>query len=174
HLAGWFDIFTRDTTLWFNNSHNPQKVVIGPWFHGGVDGLDQVAEHLRWYDFWLKGIDNGIMKEPAFHYWKMGAAKGQEWQATAKWPLPNEKPTQYFFQENAALDTAAITSTTAQDAFKVDYSATMGTGNRWTAGYVGAIGYPDLASNAKKGLPFSTAPVPAAPPATRPPPRPPS
>ena len=159
HLAGWFDIFTRDTTLWFNNSHNPQKVVIGPWFHGGTDGLDPAAEHLRWYDFWLKGIDNGVMKEPAFHYWTMGAPKGQEWHATAKWPLPNEKLTQYFFQEHQGLDPAAITSSSGQDAFKVDYTATTGTANRWTNGYGGGVGYPDMAPNDKKGLSYTTAPL---------------
>lgn len=159
HLAGWFDIFTRETTLWFNNSHNPQKVVIGPWFHGGTDGLDLAAEHLRWYDFWLKGIDNGVMQDAPFHYWKMGAPKGQEWQATAKWPLPNEKPTPFFFQEHDALDTAAIASAKGQDDFKVDYSATTTTGNRWAAGYGGAIGYPDMTPNDKKGLSYTSAPL---------------
>ena len=24
-------------------------------------GLDEI--HLRWYDYWLKGVDNGIMDE---------------------------------------------------------------------------------------------------------------
>ena len=157
HLAGWFDMFPRDTIFWFNNIHNPQKVVIGPWFHGGMDGLDYAAEHLRFYDFWLKGIDNGVMREPAFHYWTMGAPKGQEWHATSKWPLPNEKPTQYFFQEQSALDTAATTSAKGQDDFKVDYSATTTTGNRWTNGYGGAKGYPDMAPNDKKGLSYTTA-----------------
>jgi uncharacterized protein len=162
HLAGWFDIFPRDTTLWFNNLHNPQKVVIGPWFHGGSDGLDLAAEHLRWYDFWLKGIDNGVMGEAPFHYWTMGAPKGQEWRATSQWPLPTQKPTPFFFQEHGALKTAAITSAKGQDEFKVDYSATTTTGNRWTAGYGGGIGYPDMAPNDKKGLSYTSAPLTAA------------
>jgi putative CocE/NonD family hydrolase len=157
HLAGWLDLFPRDTTLWFNNLHNPQKVVVGPWFHGGSEGLDFTAEHLRWYDYWLKGIDNGVMGEPAFHYWTMGAPKGQEWHATSRWPLPNEKPTQFFFQERGALDTTTVTSAQGQDDFKVDYSATTGTGNRWTAGYGGGIGYPDMAPNDKKGLTYTSA-----------------
>ena len=42
----------------------PQKITIGPWFHQQTTGLNNVAEHLRWYDYWLKGIDNGIMREP--------------------------------------------------------------------------------------------------------------
>jgi uncharacterized protein len=157
HLAGWFDLFPRDTTFWFNNLHNPQKVVIGPWFHGGSDGLDFAAEHQRWYDFWLKGIDNGVMREAPFHYWTLGAPKGQEWRATSQWPLPNQKSTPFFFQEHGALDTALITSTKGQDDFKVDYSATTTTGNRWTAGYGGATGYVDMAANDKKGLTYTSA-----------------
>ena len=49
----------------------PSKVLIGPWNHSGPDcetpGPSLAREHLtvRWCDYWLKGIDNGIMDEPA-------------------------------------------------------------------------------------------------------------
>ena len=48
----------------------PSKVVIGPWNHSGPDcetpGPSLAREHLtvRWCDYWLKGIANGIMDEP--------------------------------------------------------------------------------------------------------------
>jgi uncharacterized protein len=41
-------------------------------------------EMIRWYDHWLKGIDNGIMDEPPVRYWLMGA---NEWRAGTDWPL---------------------------------------------------------------------------------------
>ena len=44
----------------FRNLDNPQKLTIGPWTHTGDTTLDSAAEHLRWWDRWLKGIDNGI------------------------------------------------------------------------------------------------------------------
>ena len=48
----------------------PSKVLIGPWNHSGPDcdtpGPSLAREHLtlRWCDYWLKGMDNGIMDEP--------------------------------------------------------------------------------------------------------------
>ena len=51
----------------------PTKVLIGPWNHSGPDcetpGPSLAREHLtvRWCDYWLKGMDNGIMDEPAIN-----------------------------------------------------------------------------------------------------------
>jgi uncharacterized protein len=42
-------------------------------------------EIIRWYDHWLKGVDNGIMDEPPVRYWLMGA---NEWRTGGDWPLP--------------------------------------------------------------------------------------
>ena len=41
-------------------------------------------EILRWYDYWLKGIDNGVMDEPAVKIWVRGA---EEWRTSDEWPL---------------------------------------------------------------------------------------
>ena len=45
-------------------------------------------EILRWYDYWLKGIDNGITEEPRVKIWNMGANK---WRYADEWPLPQTK-----------------------------------------------------------------------------------
>ncbi|MHB9150884.1 MAG: CocE/NonD family hydrolase [Thermoleophilia bacterium] len=42
-------------------------------------------EMLRWYDFWLKGIPNGIMDEPPVRYFVEGAGM---WKSADRWPLP--------------------------------------------------------------------------------------
>ena len=42
-------------------------------------------EIIRWYDHWLKGIDNEIMDEPPVRYWLMGA---NDWRTGGDWPLP--------------------------------------------------------------------------------------
>ncbi|MFW5934101.1 MAG: CocE/NonD family hydrolase, partial [Actinomycetota bacterium] len=48
----------------------PRKGLIGPWGHtypdSGVPGapINFVAESVRFWDHWLKGIDNGVMDEP--------------------------------------------------------------------------------------------------------------
>jgi uncharacterized protein len=51
------------------------------------------GEMLRWYDHWLKGIDTGILKEPAVTYWVMGA---NEWRHGDDWPLPETQWTKLY------------------------------------------------------------------------------
>ena len=108
HLAGWYDMFPRDTLLWWRNLDNPQKVVIGPWFHVDRHGLDDEAEHLRWYDHWLKGIDNGVMDEDPIHYWTLDAPEGEEWRSTSTWPLPNEQRVDFYLGAGPSGTAASV------------------------------------------------------------------
>ncbi|HKJ62383.1 MAG TPA: hypothetical protein VKA94_10380 [Hyphomicrobiales bacterium] len=41
---------------------------------------------LKWYDFWLKGIETGINDEPPVKYWAMGA---NAWKTSQTWPPEN-------------------------------------------------------------------------------------
>ena len=41
------------------------------------------AELVRWYDHWLKGVDNGIMDEPPVKIHVRGAG----WREEHEWPL---------------------------------------------------------------------------------------
>lgn len=71
------------------------KLIIGPWSHckaassygeldfGGQAMLDLKEIHLRWFEYWLKGNDTGIMKEPPIKYFLMGANK---WCTAHQWP----------------------------------------------------------------------------------------
>src|SRR5687767_8523750 len=64
HLAGWYDRYVRDQLVLYKNlTNNPQRISIGPWTHTQDDHFDFAAEHLRWWDYWLKGIDNGVIRE---------------------------------------------------------------------------------------------------------------
>jgi len=75
------------------------RVVIGPWNHcnlgrrkqGDFDfGLDAEVNlrqmQIRWFDCWLKGIDNGVAREPAVRYFVMGSEK---WKSAETWPPRN-------------------------------------------------------------------------------------
>ncbi len=80
-------------------------MVIGPWVHGinqrvvggidyGPDALIQWSEYLvRWFDHWLKGIDNGVEKDPPVYLFVMGE---NVWRAEADWPLPQTEWTSYY------------------------------------------------------------------------------
>ncbi|TCB97114.1 Xaa-Pro dipeptidyl-peptidase [Micromonospora zingiberis] len=46
----------------------------------------------RWFDFWLQGIDNGIMSEPMVDLERLPDV----WETHADWPIPGTQPTQVF------------------------------------------------------------------------------
>lgn len=166
HLAGWYDAWCRDALILFNNLNNPQKIVIGPWSHLNTDGLDFACEHLRWYDYWLKGIDNKVMEEAPIYYYVMGAAKGEEWRAAWQWPIPNVKEKRYYFHEkhnetvnsvnDGLLSSEFPMTNEGQDHYRVDYTTTSGTTTRWANVYGGAFQYPNLKFNDEKALTYTT------------------
>ena len=98
HWAGWYDMFPKDALLWYSNLTNPQKIVIGPWAHPQLGSLDLATEELRWYDYWLKGIDNGVMSEAPIYYYTMGDGKKSGWHSAWQWPLPEAKAHQLLFR----------------------------------------------------------------------------
>jgi putative CocE/NonD family hydrolase len=44
---------------------------------------------LRWFDYWLKGIDSGVVDEPSVRYFTMGS---NTWQHASDWPPPDARP----------------------------------------------------------------------------------
>jgi uncharacterized protein len=89
--SGWFDGDGIGSKLAYArlaaHARKPIKLVLGPWghtdqpmrkFHDRDFGQEAVAidlqrEYLRWFDRWLKGIDNGIDREPLVAVFAMGA-----------------------------------------------------------------------------------------------------
>jgi len=183
-VGGWYDIYPRDALAWFNNLKNPQKVIILPGSHSGTgDGwkkttrsligfdfkFDLIAEHLRWYDYWLKGIDNGIMDEQPISYFIMGAPEDNAWRSARKWPLPEVEKTHFYFHEGPSgsvnstndglLKKISPESTSGGDSYQVDYTTTSGKTTRWTDGRGMGFEYGDMSTNDKKALTYTTAPL---------------
>ncbi len=46
--------------------------------------MDFVDLYLRWFEYWLKGVDNGITEMPRVQYYLMGA---NEWRGADAWPV---------------------------------------------------------------------------------------
>jgi uncharacterized protein len=69
-IAGWADGYRNNTFRTFEALMCPKRLIIGPWSHAAIDTCkpgpnhDLIPEHLRWWDHWLKGIDNGVDREP--------------------------------------------------------------------------------------------------------------
>jgi hypothetical protein len=173
HWGGWYDNFPKHALLWYSNLTNPQKIVIGPWAHPQLGGLDLAIEEVRWYDYWLKGIDNGVMSEAPITYYTLGEGKKSGWHSAWEWPLPNQELTNYYFDgtksgsvksvNDGSLSLDAPGSTAGVDEYLVDYSTTSGPATRWSAGYdVMVSPYPQtMMFNDEKALTYTTPPLPA-------------
>ena len=78
---GW----TLDGTIeLFETLKGPKKLDIGPY--PPMQSRPFIEEHdkmFRWYDYWIKGIDNGIMDEPAVSVFVEGSRQKIE---AAQWP----------------------------------------------------------------------------------------
>jgi len=105
NMGGWFDLYANQTFTNFNGLRlhggseqaHQSKLIVGPWPHalsqsritGDIDFgqqslLDLEAEELRWFDYWLKGADNGVVDEAPLKLFLMGA---NEWRNEHEWPL---------------------------------------------------------------------------------------
>jgi putative CocE/NonD family hydrolase len=168
---GWYDIFS-DMFIWYNSLTVRRRLTVRPVDHSKVEDkqfdLDYGAEAHRWFDYWLKGINNGMMDEPAIHYYVMGAPRKEAWQTSNQWPLEKQKLTRFYFSEGKTgsiasvndgyLTTESSGAPDAFDAYTVDYSTTSGKKSRWTA-INWPRNYPDMRSNDKKGLTYTTSPL---------------
>ena len=105
NMGGWFDLYASHTFDSFNGQRlrggsddaRKSKIIMGPWPHalglsrrtGDIDFgesslLDLEDEERRWFDYWLKGIDNGVVDEPPIKLFVMGV---NEWRTEEEWPL---------------------------------------------------------------------------------------
>jgi predicted acyl esterase len=81
---------------------------------------------LRFFDYWLKGIDNGVMDEPAVCYYTYGAPAGTEWRTARQWP-PSSRPVRYYLGPQS-LGVSAPDERDGRDEVDVDYGVTAQNG----------------------------------------------
>jgi predicted acyl esterase len=129
NVGGWYDIFLQGNIDSFTSlqerggpkARGNQKLSMGAFGHGALSGelkypadagnlQGAIQETIRWFDYWLKGVDNGIMKEPAVRYFVMGdtmdkSAPGNVWRTTAAWP-PASTATSYYLAADGHLNSA--------------------------------------------------------------------
>jgi putative CocE/NonD family hydrolase len=132
HVTGWYDSWgTQVANLNYvelrRTKKSLQRLIIGPWTHGGQTrsfageaqftadaALDFTAWRLRWLDKWLKGVDNGVDREPPVRIYVMGGGDarktpegrllvGGSWRDEQEWPLARTIATPYYLHAGGLL-----------------------------------------------------------------------
>ncbi len=121
HQSGWFDgdgIGSKLNYLRMRaHGHAHQKLVLGPWGHtdqatrrigdrdfGPAAIMDLQRDYLRWLDRWLKGIDNGIEREPLVKVFVMGSNR---WLEGETYPLPETQMTKLYLTSAGNANTSS-------------------------------------------------------------------
>lgn len=74
-ISGWADGYCNAVFRLLAGLDVPRKGLVGPWAHKyphlGVPGpaIGFLQESLRWWNYWLKGEQTGIMDEPMLRAW---------------------------------------------------------------------------------------------------------
>ena len=102
-VGGWNDAY-RDAIFRFIAEYpGESRALVGPWGHlyphSGAPGpaIGFLQECVRWWDRWLKDVDNGIEREPKLRAWMQEAVppapwyerRDGRWVAEAAWPAPS-------------------------------------------------------------------------------------
>ncbi len=131
YFGGWYDIFAQGTINAFVANHNfggpgarkQCRLLMGPYSHGilftadprivypntmlGAEDLAHAGNQIEWFDYWTKGIDNGVGDEPAVIYYVMGDIKdenatGNHWRWANNWP-PSAAEERFYLHSDDSL-----------------------------------------------------------------------
>tara|TARA_B100001123_G_scaffold147475_2_gene170858 strand:+ start:22 stop:2046 length:2025 start_codon:yes stop_codon:yes gene_type:complete len=114
-FGGWADGYTNAIPRTLAGLKCPRKGLIGPWSHAWGQNakpgprIGWLQEALRWWDYWLKDIETGIMDEPMLTAWMQDyvppAHQYEErpgrWIAEPMWPSPNIENQSFWLGKNS-------------------------------------------------------------------------
>jgi uncharacterized protein len=132
HVTGWYDswalqVANLNYAELAKTKKSLQRLIIGPWIHSSENltyageaqftpdaALDLTQFYVRWFDHWLKGIDNGIEREPPVRIYVMGGGDahktpegrlyvGGHWRDEHEWPLARTVYTPYYLHSGGSL-----------------------------------------------------------------------
>ena len=143
-MGGVYDCFRRDTFIIYENVKLQKKLTFGPWYHmSEKKNPDWSVEMLRWFDYWLRGIQNGIMDEEPitfpvceYDFEKASVCEPSllDWQHKGAWPLHSGSRKHFYPAAGGGLSETPVT------AEERDYTAVYGVATSVESGAMSGVG----------------------------------
>jgi putative CocE/NonD family hydrolase len=136
-LSSWYDAYVRTTFDNYEglsrNGERPISLIMGPWLHGNRNTTFSgdvyfgesatIAGNVtpswlefrrRWFERWLKGIENSVDRDPPVRLFLMGGGTGSKtdagkldhggrWIEATRWPLPETEFRSFYIHSNGQL-----------------------------------------------------------------------
>jgi putative CocE/NonD family hydrolase len=172
--CGWMDSNVCQGALSrYLTFRNAQQVIIGPFSHNldfNADPFLAPAQHsppepaveqqnLMMADFFDRLLRSRVASpiESSIHYYTMGEGR---WHDTKVWPPEGfDHLSQLYFEANQSLSPMPPAAADANDNYQVDFAASTGKTNRWTAELGLDILYPDRSREDGKLLVYTGGPL---------------
>ena len=167
-ISGWYDGGNCNGAIQgYLSTKNTSKLLIGAWDHGPHELVSPWSETnkvqfsvyteiLRFFDFHLKGIDNGIQNEAPINYYTIGQ---ESWNEAKQWPASGIVNETIFFSADQKLSSDLNTIKEGNVSYQIDYNFDTGGGSRWNSltpeFRYNKIGYPNWEKTSKDLLTFS-------------------
>ncbi len=128
-IGGFIDGYRDSIPRFLEKVNAPVKALLGPWNHTWPNDADPGPEvewrtdAVRWWDYWLKGKQNGVMDEPRFevymrHYYPPDVNIHEvpgEWRAEKTFPAANTKTDTLYLSVSHALAGESTADSTRED-----------------------------------------------------------
>ncbi len=116
-VSGWADGYTNAVFRMLEKLGCPRLGLVGPWSHryphDGIPGpaIGFLQEVVRWWDHWLKGVDNGIMEEPMLRAYMLDSVPPTTSYNTrpGRWVSEKEWPSKTITEKSYTLGWRGIT-----------------------------------------------------------------
>ena len=127
HVNSWYDITPSATLALYGvmrgnaesaRARDHQYLIMSPGGHCESEKLrllgrigkrfvgdprfDYFGTYVRWFDYWLKGMENGVPSRPRVQLYVMGRNR---WRQEAEWPLGRARPARYYLSSDGRANT---------------------------------------------------------------------
>jgi len=127
HLRGNTEGFTQAASL-----HKKLRIHDGTRYHLFYSEEGRM-DQLRWFDYWLKGLDTGIMDEPPVKLLiRTGDGQPYQWRFENEWPIARTQWTRMYLKSRGEAHAAAageLVETPPVEVGKLSYAASSPPGH---------------------------------------------